>query len=130
MAQISYSRIYQGVGLKKKERKRDILIYFRFLLSQSDSNNKGDFQSHSRGRFCDLRKYENEANTSWLSLLDLGHQNTYKMWYEILPTISLIYVFLTVPSFTAWGVNKLFYNRKVRVHEDTFELPLNQVFIE
>ena len=37
------------------------------------------------------------------------------MWYEILPTIALVYIGLAVPPYAAMGINWLMLNGKVKI---------------
>ena len=37
------------------------------------------------------------------------------MWYEILPSLGLVYVFITAPHITNRAINWFFYNGKVRI---------------
>ena len=37
------------------------------------------------------------------------------MWYEVLPTIGLVFGTLALPPYVVWGFNKLFLNGKLHV---------------
>jgi len=51
------------------------------------------------------------------------------MWYEVLPSVGLVTLFLLVPPYASWGINYFFYHgkemaRKWEEHPQDFHLYL------